>query len=149
MLSIGRLVVPPATTSVTNVANNLAASATTKHRNENGDKNDGSSLKRTSADDVSRYKNNSGGTSSSMKQSKEMSKKQHIKKPLNAFMLYMKEMRPKVMQEAGLKERQSAEINRILGRRVRKKIIPETPEGIIYFKAFVTAKGAPILHLVE
>ncbi|CDW52541.1 HMG box domain containing protein [Trichuris trichiura] len=41
----------------------------------------------------------------------------HIKKPLNAFMLYMKEMRPQVMAEVGLKERQSAEINRILGRR--------------------------------
>uniref|UniRef100_A0A915J919 HMG box domain-containing protein n=1 Tax=Romanomermis culicivorax TaxID=13658 RepID=A0A915J919_ROMCU len=43
--------------------------------------------------------------------------KPHIKKPLNAFMLYMKEMRPVVMEEEGLKERQSAEINRILGKR--------------------------------
>jgi len=65
------------------------------------------------------------GTSSSasaaaaaQRHQKELAKKQHIKKPLNAFMLYMKEMRPSVMQEAGLKERQSAEINRILGRRV-------------------------------
>ncbi|GFT98440.1 hypothetical protein NPIL_547551 [Nephila pilipes] len=42
-------------------------------------------------------------------------KKAHIKKPLNAFMLYMKEMRAKVVQECTLKE--SAAINQILGRR--------------------------------
>ncbi|XP_035209240.1 protein pangolin, isoforms A/H/I/S-like isoform X3 [Stegodyphus dumicola] len=42
-------------------------------------------------------------------------KKSHIKKPLNAFMLYMKEMRSKVVQECTLKE--SAAINQILGRR--------------------------------
>ena len=41
----------------------------------------------------------------------------HIKKPLNAFMLYMKEMRPVVQAECTLKE--SAAINQILGRRVR------------------------------
>jgi hypothetical protein len=40
----------------------------------------------------------------------------HIKKPLNAFMLYMKEMRPVVQAECTLKE--SAAINQILGRRV-------------------------------
>lgn len=40
----------------------------------------------------------------------------HIKKPLNAFMLYMKEMRAKVVAECTLKE--SAAINQILGRRV-------------------------------
>ncbi|XP_076340129.1 protein pangolin, isoforms A/H/I/S-like isoform X2 [Tachypleus tridentatus] len=39
----------------------------------------------------------------------------HIKKPLNAFMLYMKEMRDKVVAECTLKE--SAAINQILGRR--------------------------------
>lgn len=44
-------------------------------------------------------------------------KKPHIKKPLNAFMLYMKEMRAKVVAECTLKE--SAAINQILGRRVR------------------------------
>lgn len=42
-------------------------------------------------------------------------KKPHIKKPLNAFMLYMKEMRSKVVAECTLKE--SAAINQILGRR--------------------------------
>ena len=43
-------------------------------------------------------------------------KENHIKKPLNAFMLYMKEMRPVVQAECTLKE--SAAINQILGRRV-------------------------------
>jgi len=43
-------------------------------------------------------------------------KKSHIKKPLNAFMLYMKEMRPQIVAECTLKE--SAAINQILGRRV-------------------------------
>ncbi|KAJ8347069.1 hypothetical protein SKAU_G00284700 [Synaphobranchus kaupii] len=46
---------------------------------------------------------------------KEEEKKPHVKKPLNAFMLYMKEMRAKVVAECTLKE--SAAINQILGRR--------------------------------
>ncbi|KAM8974760.1 transcription factor 7-like 1 isoform 1-T1 [Pelodytes ibericus] len=46
---------------------------------------------------------------------KEEDKKPHVKKPLNAFMLYMKEMRAKVVAECTLKE--SAAINQILGRR--------------------------------
>lgn len=41
---------------------------------------------------------------------------QHVKKPLNAFMLYMKEMRTKVVAEYTLKE--SAAINQILGKKV-------------------------------
>lgn len=45
-----------------------------------------------------------------------MKEKSHVKKPLNAFMLYMKEMRAKVVAECTLKE--SAAINQILGRRV-------------------------------
>ena len=59
---------------------------------------------------------------------KEEDKKPHIKKPLNAFMLYMKEMRAKVVAECTLKE--SAAINQILGRRVRS---PDTD-----MRAFVT-----------
>lgn len=43
-------------------------------------------------------------------------KRPHIKKPLNAFMLFMKEMRASVAAECTLKE--SAAINQILGRRV-------------------------------
>ncbi|XP_076876023.1 transcription factor 7-like 1-A [Brachyhypopomus gauderio] len=46
---------------------------------------------------------------------KEEEHRPHIKKPLNAFMLYMKEMRAKVVAECTLKE--SAAINQILGRR--------------------------------
>ncbi len=43
-------------------------------------------------------------------------KKPHIKKPLNAFMLFMKEQRAQVVQECTLRE--SAAINQILGRKV-------------------------------
>lgn len=46
----------------------------------------------------------------------EDKKKHHIKKPLNAFMLFMKEQRAKVVAECTLKE--SAAINQILGRKV-------------------------------
>lgn len=45
----------------------------------------------------------------------EKKKQPHIKKPLNAFMLFMKEQRAKVVAECTLKE--SAAINQILGRR--------------------------------
>eukprot|EP00118_Oscarella_pearsei_P005365 m.24614 g.24614 ORF g.24614 m.24614 type:complete len:338 (+) comp28653_c0_seq3:207-1220(+) len=41
--------------------------------------------------------------------------KLHVKKPLNAFMLYMKDMRPHVIKECTLKE--SAAINQILGKK--------------------------------
>ena len=40
----------------------------------------------------------------------------YVKKPLNAFMLFMKEMRPKVIETCTLKE--SAAINQILGKKV-------------------------------
>ncbi|XP_023569025.1 transcription factor 7 isoform X5 [Octodon degus] len=53
-------------------------------------------------------------TQAEAKAEKEV-KKPTIKKPLNAFMLYMKEMRAKVIAECTLKE--SAAINQILGRR--------------------------------
>lgn len=53
---------------------------------------------------------------------KEEEKKPHVKKPLNAFMLYMKEMRAKVVAECTLKE--SAAINQILGRKVRRALTP-------------------------
>ena len=48
---------------------------------------------------------------------KEKNSKPLIKKPLNAFMLYMKEQRAKVVSECTLKE--SATINQILGRKVK------------------------------
>jgi hypothetical protein len=46
-------------------------------------------------------------------------KQSHIKKPLNAFMLFMKEQRSQVIQECTLRE--SAAINQILGRKVKFK----------------------------
>lgn len=61
-------------------------------------------------------KGNESHSSNSSNSMSESAKKQHIKKPLNAFMLYMKEMRAKVVAECTLKE--SAAINQILGRRV-------------------------------
>lgn len=48
---------------------------------------------------------------------KEDEKKCYVKKPLNAFMLYMREERPKVVAQCKVKE--SATINQILGQRVR------------------------------
>ncbi|XP_071372719.1 transcription factor 7-like 1-B isoform X2 [Centroberyx affinis] len=56
-----------------------------------------------------------GKSASPAQKEKEEEKRPHIKKPLNAFMLYMKEQRAKVVSECTLKE--SAAINQILGRR--------------------------------
>ena len=52
----------------------------------------------------------------SMPHDEPKQKKPHIKKPLNAFMLFMKEQRAQVVQECTLRE--SAAINQILGRKV-------------------------------
>ncbi|KAK3735674.1 hypothetical protein QZH41_011994 [Actinostola sp. cb2023] len=49
----------------------------------------------------------------------------HVKKPLNAFMLYMKDMRPKVVAECTLKE--SAAINQILGKKVARHYLNLKP----------------------
>jgi len=62
--------------------------------------------------DISR----SGSSSSSAAAGAARQRKAYIKKPLNAFMLFMKEMRQKVIDECTLKE--SAAINQILGRKV-------------------------------
>ena len=48
-------------------------------------------------------------------------KRPHVKKPLNAFMLFMKEQRPKIAAEYTLKE--SAAINQILGKRVSVNLL--------------------------
>ena len=64
-------------------------------------------------------------------------KKDHIKKPLNAFMLYMKEMRPVVQAECTLKE--SAAINQILGRRVNNIIISD-----LYIKTHISTLSVHI-----
>lgn len=57
--------------------------------------------------------------------------KPHIKKPLNAFMLYMKEMRAKVVAECTLKE--SAAINQILGRKWHS--LTREEQSVYYDKA--------------
>lgn len=67
-------------------------------------------------------------------------KKPVIKKPLNAFMLYMKEMRAKVIAECTLKE--SAAINQILGRRVRDAHTRTTRHRLILFPG-----GSLISHM--
>lgn len=59
---------------------------------------------------------------------KEEEKKPHVKKPLNAFMLYMKEMRAKVVAECTLKE--SAAINQILGRKVMLAPVNSSWQGV-------------------
>ncbi|EDS40705.1 pangolin [Culex quinquefasciatus] len=58
-------------------------------------------------------------------------KKNHVKKPLNAFMLYMKEMRAKVVAECTLKE--SAAINQILGRKWHS--LTREEQSVYYDKA--------------
>eukprot|EP00800_Vazella_pourtalesii_P011697 TRINITY_DN281_c0_g1_i10.p1 TRINITY_DN281_c0_g1~~TRINITY_DN281_c0_g1_i10.p1 ORF type:complete len:430 (-),score=104.24 TRINITY_DN281_c0_g1_i10:116-1405(-) len=58
--------------------------------------------------------NTSVDMNGSVKSQQQKEKKVHIKKPLNAFMLFMKEQRAKVIQECTLKE--SAAINQILGK---------------------------------
>uniref|UniRef100_A0A0N5APQ9 dTCF n=1 Tax=Syphacia muris TaxID=451379 RepID=A0A0N5APQ9_9BILA len=59
-----------------------------------------------------------GATSSKRSKAENMlERERHIKKPLNAFMWFMKKNRPKLMEELDYKERQSAELNKELGRR--------------------------------
>ncbi|XP_076326604.1 protein pangolin, isoforms A/H/I/S-like isoform X2 [Tachypleus tridentatus] len=69
------------------------------------------------SDQKAKFNESSGPSShSSMSLQQEAeNKKNYVKKPLNAFMLYMKEMRDKVVAECTLKE--SAAINQILGKR--------------------------------
>ena len=61
----------------------------------------------------------------------------HIKKPLNAFMLFMKEMRSKVVDECTLKE--SAAINQILGRKVYTRLqgVPNSFNTLNQFAPFI------------
>ena len=80
-------------------------------------------------------------------------KKDHIKKPLNAFMLYMKEMRPVVQAECTLKE--SAAINQILGRRVNTQLSEFKQKFIIisfkliWRKVLFASKLAAILDFAK
>jgi hypothetical protein len=76
-------------------------------------------------------------------------KKPHIKKPLNAFMLYMKEQRAHVIEECTLKE--SSAINKVLGQKWKElprceqdryygKIHRNTPEGFFIIEIFRISK---------
>ncbi|KAL7669243.1 hypothetical protein ACOME3_009908 [Neoechinorhynchus agilis] len=58
---------------------------------------------------------NSGGEYDSEQQQRGQERRPHIKKPLNAFMLFMREHRSKVVNENDIKE--SAAINQLLGRK--------------------------------
>ncbi|CAF2040532.1 unnamed protein product [Rotaria magnacalcarata] len=55
-------------------------------------------------------------------------KKPHIKKPLNAFMLYMKEQRARVIEECTLKE--SSAINKVLGQKWKE--LPRSEQDRYY-----------------
>ena len=57
-------------------------------------------------------------------------KKPHIKKPLNAFMLYMKEQRARVIEECTLKE--SSAINKVLGQKWKE--LPRSEQDRYYGK---------------
>lgn len=59
-------------------------------------------------------------------------KKPHIKKPLNAFMLFMKEKRQEVIKEHTLKE--SAAINQILGKMVWNILIKHVCSVCVCFE---------------
>ena len=65
--------------------------------------------------------------------------KPHIKKPLNAFMLYMKEQRAKVVSECTLKE--SAAINQILGRKVSHSYSTTNPPPFHEMEFFYRGGG--------
>lgn len=93
----------------TNGNGNLALASPSSHHSSLGNGNGGGGGYSTSGSDKEQHHINSSSSSSS-------SNKTHIKKPLNAFMIYMKEMRAKVIAESTLKE--SAAINQILGKRV-------------------------------
>lgn len=94
LASMNQMRLPTITSPITSMASSLAA----QQSNQKNGLNDSRSQRAMAAAD--RRRDN------------------HIKKPLNAFMWFMKENRPRLMEEQGYKERQSAELNKELGRRV-------------------------------
>uniref|UniRef100_A0A914YZB1 dTCF n=1 Tax=Panagrolaimus superbus TaxID=310955 RepID=A0A914YZB1_9BILA len=64
---------------------------------------------------------------------KEEKQKPLIKKPLNAYMIFMKDNRHKVLEEDGNASKQSAEINAILGKRWQQ--LSEEEQKIYFDKA--------------
>ncbi|XP_070508022.1 myb-like protein A isoform X2 [Chironomus tepperi] len=110
-----------------------AASSQNHHQNNNNgssNRNIQQGFKRSSSE---QSKNTSSSISSENTKSSESNdrKKPHIKKPLNAFMLYMKEMRAQVVAECTLKE--SAAINQILGRKWHS--LSREEQSVYYEKA--------------
>ena len=71
-------------------------------------------------------------------------KKPHIKKPLNAFMLFMKEKRAEVIKQCTLKE--SAAINQILGKMVSVRV-EFTRSDITFFLRGITVMTFTITML--
>ncbi|TKR93637.1 hypothetical protein L596_008051 [Steinernema carpocapsae] len=63
--------------------------------------------------------NELNGTTPKRAKMDRKNKEEHIKKPLNAFMWFMKKNRAKLLEEPEYRERQSAELNKELGRRWR------------------------------
>lgn len=57
-------------------------------------------------------------------------RKPHIKKPLNAFMIFMKEQRARVIEECTLKE--SSAINKVLGQKWKE--LPRSEQDRYYGK---------------
>lgn len=105
-------------------ANNHDSSNHNNNTNNNNNNNPGVSNKNRGNSDFSdsngssklaKNSPNSRSQSSNGSDRESLNSKGHIKKPLNAFMIYMKEMRAKVIAESTLKE--SAAINQILGKR--------------------------------
>uniref|UniRef100_A0A914Q293 dTCF n=1 Tax=Panagrolaimus davidi TaxID=227884 RepID=A0A914Q293_9BILA len=68
-----------------------------------------------------------------IKEEKQQNQKPLIKKPLNAYMIFMKDNRQKVLEEDGNASKQSAEINAILGKRWQQ--LPEEEQKIYFEKA--------------
>ena len=91
---------------------NSSSSNNNNHNNSSSSNHNGAA----SAGGNSTCSSNSNSSSNNNNNNNNANAHGHVKKPLNAFMLYMKEQRPLVVQEFTLKE--SAQINQILGKKV-------------------------------
>lgn len=100
-----------------NVNNNRLNHVNQNHQNNNSSSNNASSNNNNHSS--SNHSTSSNNSTSNNNNNSSKNAIGHVKKPLNAFMLYMKEQRTKVVAEHMLKE--SAAINQILGKKVRIK----------------------------
>lgn len=126
---------PQTSSSIHRLLGNNSDSANHNHNNNNNDssvsnKNRSNSVSTNHKNSNDKHHHNQSSKNSPNSPSQAQSdlqmerdqSKSHIKKPLNAFMIYMKEMRAKVIAESTLKE--SAAINQILGKRVCVGCLP-------------------------